>query len=202
MIMVFFGGMIGVILTLTLFLQLGEGFSAIHAGLTLAPFAFGMAVGAGVGSAVLVPKLGRTALLIGSVVMAGGIFWTWQVVASNGLHTSTADLIPPQLVFGVGIGMLVAPLFNFILASVEDSEAGSASGVLNAVQQLAGAAGVAVIGTIFFSELGHAGFVSAFDRCLVVELCLVPVLILLTLLLPQHPRDESELRPPNPRSRP
>ena len=97
--------------------------------------------------------------------------------------------------------MLVAPLFNFILASVDDSEAGSASGVLNAVQQLAGAAGVAVIGTIFFSELGHAGFVSALDRCLIVELCLVPVLILLTLLLPQHPRNESELIVPPLRGR-
>src|SRR5262249_42631550 len=83
MIMVFFGGMIGVILVLTLFLQLGEGFSAIHAGLTLAPFAFGMAVGAGVGSTVLVPKLGRNALLIGSLVMAGGILWTWQTIASD-----------------------------------------------------------------------------------------------------------------------
>jgi hypothetical protein len=52
---------------------------------------------------------------------------------------------------------------------------------------------VAVIGTIFFSELGHAGFVSAFTRCLIVELCLVPVLMLLTLLLPQHPREEADL---------
>jgi EmrB/QacA subfamily drug resistance transporter len=190
MILVFFGGMIGVILVLTLFLQLGEGFSAIHAGLTLAPFAFGMAVGAGIGGAVLVPKIGRLALQIGAVIMAGGVFWTWQTVQSNGLHTSTADLIAPQLLFGIGIGLLVAPLFNFILAAVDDSEAGSASGVLNAVQQLAGAAGVAVIGTVFFSRLSDAGFVSALNRCLIIELCLVPVLILLSLLLPKHPRAE------------
>ena len=62
MIMVFFGGMIGTILVLTLFLQLGEHFSAIHAGLTLAPFAFGTAVGAVLVGAVLVPRLGRRAL--------------------------------------------------------------------------------------------------------------------------------------------
>jgi EmrB/QacA subfamily drug resistance transporter len=192
MIMVFFGGMIGVILVLTLFLQLGEGFSAIHAGLTLAPFAFGMSLGATLGGAVLVPKLGRLTLQLGAIVMAGGLFWTWAVVRSDGLHTSTAVLIPPQLVFGLGIGMLVAPLFNFILAGVEDGEAGSASGVLNAVQQLAGAAGVAVIGTIFFSQLDHAGFVSALTRCLLVELGLIPVLIALTFLLPQHPRPEEE----------
>ena len=142
---------------------------------------------------MLVPKIGRLALQLGCVVMAGGLIWTLLVVHRDGLHTSTAVLIAPQLVFGMGIGTLVAPLFNFILAAVEDSEAGSASGVLNAVQQLAGAIGVAVIGTIFFSELGHAGFVSALTRCLIVELCLIPVLIALTFLLPQRPRDETEL---------
>jgi EmrB/QacA subfamily drug resistance transporter len=193
LILVFFGGMIGSILVLTLFLQLGEGYSAIHAGLTLSPFAFGLAVGAGIGGAVLVPKIGRLALQLGAVVMAGGLLWTVLVVHADGLHTSTAGLIAPQLMFGIGIGTLVAPLFNFILAAVEDSEAGSASGVLNAVQQLAGAIGVAVIGTIFFSELSHAGFVSALNRCLIVELCTVPVLIGLTFLLPQHPLDEAAL---------
>jgi Major Facilitator Superfamily len=193
MILVFFGGMTGSILVLTLFLQLGEGFSAIHAGLTLGPFAFGLAVGAGIGGAVLVPRIGRLALQVGSIVMAGGLVWTLLVVHSDGLHTSTGVLIAPQLVFGIGIGTLVAPLFNFILAGVEDAEAGSASGVLNAVQQLAAAIGVAVIGTIFFSELSHAGFTSALTRCLIVELGTIPVLIALTFLLPQTPRDESEL---------
>jgi EmrB/QacA subfamily drug resistance transporter len=193
MILVFFGGMTGSILVLTLFLQLGEGFSAIHAGLTLGPFAFGLAVGAGIGGAVLVPRIGRLALQLGAVVMAGGLVWTLLVVHSDGLHTSTGVLIAPQLVFGIGIGTLVAPLFNFILAGVADAEAGSASGVLNAVQQLAAAIGVAVIGTIFFSELAHAGFTSALTRCLIVELGTVPVLIALTFLLPQTPRDESEL---------
>jgi EmrB/QacA subfamily drug resistance transporter len=193
MILVFFGGMIGAILVLTLFLQLGEGFSAIHAGLTLGPFAFGMAVGAGIGGAVLVPKIGRVALQLGGVVMAGGLLWTLLVIRADGLHTSTGVLIAPQLVFGIGIGTLVAPLFNFILAAVEDAEAGSASGVLNAVQQLAAAIGVAVIGTIFFSQLAHAGFVSALIRCLWVELALIPVLIALTFLLPKHPREEMEL---------
>jgi EmrB/QacA subfamily drug resistance transporter len=193
LILVFFGGMIGVTLVLTLFLQLGEGFSAIRAGLTLAPFAFGLAVGAGIGGAVLVPKIGRLALQIGAIVMAGGLFWVWQRVSADGLHTTSVGLIAPLLAFGIGIGLLVAPLFNFILAAVDDSETGSASGVLNAVQQLAGAAGVAVIGTIFFSQLEHGGFVSALTKCLVVELCLVPVLLLLTFLLPQHPREDADL---------
>ncbi|SDI85669.1 drug resistance transporter, EmrB/QacA subfamily [Frankineae bacterium MT45] len=189
MILVFFAGMIGTMLTLTLFLQIGQGFSAIHAGLTLAPFAFGMAVGAGVGSGVLVPKLGRTALQIGGLIGGVGMAWMWLTVHNNGLHTSSVDLIGPQLVWGIGTGMIVAPLFDFILAAVTDEETGSASGVLNAVQQLAGAIGVAVLGTIFFSRVGHYGFVSAMEVCFLIELCLTPVLLGLSAMLPQHARD-------------
>ena len=70
--------------------------------------------------------------------------------------------------------MLISPLFDFILASVTDDEAGSASGVLNSVQQLAGAIGVAVIGTVFFSTLTGQGFVAAINHCLIIELATAP----------------------------
>jgi hypothetical protein len=53
--------------------------------------------------------------------------------------------------------MLLAPLFDFVLAGVADDEVGSASGVLNAVQQLSGAIGIAAIGTVFFSALASHG---------------------------------------------
>jgi hypothetical protein len=185
--------MIGVLLALTLFLQFGEHFSAIHAGLTLAPLAFGMAAGATVAAAVLVPKIGRTALQIGAVVLAGGTAWLYLVISANGLHTSSLDLIAPQLTLGLGIGMLVSPMFGFVLASVTDEETGSASGVVNALQQLAGAIGVAVLGTVFFAALAHGGFVTALQRCLLIELCTAPVLAALTFMLPRHPRDEAEI---------
>jgi hypothetical protein len=83
-IVVFFAGMIGTLLVLTLFLQLGEHFTAIHAGLTLAPFAVGTAAGATLAGAVLVPRLGRTALQAATVVMAGGVWWLHEVVGAHG----------------------------------------------------------------------------------------------------------------------
>jgi hypothetical protein len=86
--------------------------------------------------------------------------------------------------------MLISPLFDFILASVRDHEVGSASGVLNAVQQLASAIGVAAIGTIFFSTLARSGFVAAMSRCLIIELGVAGVLFLLALALPRRPREE------------
>jgi EmrB/QacA subfamily drug resistance transporter len=200
-ILVFFAGMIGTLLVLTLYLQFGEHFTAIHAGLTLAPFAVGSAVGATLAATVLVPRFGRTVLQVGAVVLAGGIWWLRDVIASHGLATSSFALAAPQVVLGLGIGMLISPLFGFILASVTDDEVGSASGVLNACQQLAGATGVAILGTIFFATLGHAGFVAAVNRCLLIELCTMPVLVVLTGMLPRRARqdefvpDHEEARP-------
>ena len=195
MIVVFFAGMLGTMLVLTLFMQFGMHFSAIHAGLTLAPFAAGTAVGAVLGAAVLVPRLGRTTLQLAAVIAAGGVWWLRQVILAHGLDTTSLAIVGPELLVGIGIGMIVSPLFNFILASVADNEVGSASGVLNAMQQLAGAVGVAGIGTIFFSTLAHQGFVTAVSHCLLVELATMPVLATLAFTLPPRRRDEGEQVP-------
>jgi hypothetical protein len=85
--------------------------------------------------------------------------------------------------------MVISPLFDFILASVSDTEVGSASGMLNAIQQLGGAIGVAAIGTLFFSTLAHSGFVTALSRSLLVELATTPVLLALISLLPRRARE-------------
>ncbi len=85
--------------------------------------------------------------------------------------------------------MLISPLFDFILASVGDHEVGSASGVLNAVQQLASAIGVAAIGTVFFSTLGRSGYPAAIRQCLMIELGVAAVLFVLASALPHRPCD-------------
>ena len=188
-VVVFFAGMAGTLLTLTVYLQFGEHFSAIHAGLTLAPFAAGSAAGAVLAATVVVPRLGRGGLQIAAVLIAAGAWWLRDVIAAHGLATSSAELIPAQLAFGAGIGMLISPLFDFILASVRDHEVGSASGVLNAVQQLAGAIGVAAIGTVFFSTLSRHGFTAAISQSLEIELGVAAVLFMLAWALPRRPRE-------------
>lgn len=188
-VVVFFAGMVGTLLVLTLFLQFGEHFTAIHAGVTLAPFAVGSAIGATLAAVVLAPRFGRLVLQIAAVILAAGIWWLHQVIKAHGLHTSSLALLAPQLLLGIGIGMLISPLFDFILASVTDEEVGSASGVLNALQQLAGAIGVAGLGTIFFSVLSRHGFVTAINHCLVVELASTPLLLVLTRALPARARE-------------
>jgi hypothetical protein len=82
-------------------------------------------------AAVLVPRFGRTVLQIAAIILAAGFWWLHQVIAAHGLDTTSLSLVAPQLFTGAGIGMLISPLFDFILASVTDDEVGSASGVLN-----------------------------------------------------------------------
>ena len=64
------------------------------------------------------------------------------------------------------MGLFVVPAFGTIIGAVTDAEAGSASGTLNALQQLGSGIGVAVLGTIFFSVLGHDGFSEALRHTL------------------------------------
>ncbi|MDO8186111.1 MFS transporter [Conexibacter sp. JD483] len=189
-LLLFFAGMMGLMLVLTLYLQLGLGFSAIHAGLTLVPQSLGMAVGAGLGGALLAPRFGRHTLHLGLLVMAIGMVALLLVVNHNGLDVTTFQLAGPQLVAGLGIGLVVAPLFSLVLAAVGDEEVGSASGVLNATQQLGAAVGIAVIGTVFFTVLGDRGFTAAFERVVWWVLALTAAAAVLALFLPMEPREE------------
>src|SRR6185312_12213908 len=130
------------------------GYSALHAGLTLAPWSFGTAVGAGTAGALLAPRYGRHVIHAGLLVMAAGVAY---MAVSSTRDASSWSLTPGLLVAGVGMGLALAPVFDVVLAGVEDHELGSASGLVNALQQLGGALGIAIIGTLFFSlATGHA----------------------------------------------
>ncbi|HVU79254.1 MAG TPA: MFS transporter [Gaiellaceae bacterium] len=188
-ILLFFAGMIGVMFTFSIYLQIGFGYSAIAAGLAFIPWSLGTAVGAGVGSGVFVPKFGRHALHGALAVMAVGIAGMAAVVAHDSHHISILALAGPELVAGIGMGAGLAPLFSFILAGVADDEVGSASGVLNAVQQLAAALGIALIGTLFFSVAAHHGLATAFGKALWIEIASLAGCALFVLLLPMHPRE-------------
>jgi EmrB/QacA subfamily drug resistance transporter len=183
----FFGAFGGLVLCVSLFAQLGEHFSPIHAGLTLMAMVVGMITGMGAAFA-LVERLGRHLLHLGVVVVGAGTIVLALTV--TGVQTaSTLDLAPGLFLIGLGAGASMGQLFDFILAGVGMDEVGSASGVLEAVQQLSSALGVAALGTIFFS---------AFDRHLPTHAlaitawaCVVPLVatFLLVFKLPMHARE-------------
>ena len=189
-IMLFFGAFTGLMLAITLYLQLGLGYSALHAGVSLGPICLGLAIGAVLGGGFLTQRFGRRVLHGGFTVQIVGVAATYAVINAQGLTVTTWQLAGPLLVAGFGVGLVVAPLFGFILAAVNDEETGSASGVLNALQQLASAVGVAVLGTVFFAALPSPGYVGGLEHVLVLVVGLTIAAMLLALLLPRHPREE------------
>jgi EmrB/QacA subfamily drug resistance transporter len=183
---VFFAGMIGIMFTLALCLQVGLHYSAAHAGVSLIAWAVGTAIGAGAGAGALAPRIGRHTLHAGVAVMLAGVLGMLAVAHAQGDGLTSWGLAGPELLAGAGMGMILAPLFGIVLAGVADDEVGSASGTLNAVQQLGGALGIAVLGTVFFSTARTHGFIPAFERILWVETGILAVTAALVFLLPRR----------------
>ena len=150
---IFEGAMIGFFLPFTLILQVGLGYEVIKAALTGIPTAIGISVVMAVFSQKIIPKLGRYTMTIGTLVMAAGLGLVYYFVHQHGLDTTPWEFIPGLLVIGAGMALIMSPMFSVVLTDVDAKHAGSASGVLNAVQQLGGAIGTALIGVFFFGAL-------------------------------------------------
>jgi MFS family permease len=140
--------------------------------------------------ALVVKRLGRHVLHIGILLIAAGT--AGLALTLNSTHSgSTWDLVPGLAVIGIGLGASIGQLFQFILSSVTVDEVGSASGVLEAVQQLSTALGVAVLGTIFFSSFAHHLPSEALRITAWASLAPLAAAFALVFLLPMHPREEA-----------
>lgn len=153
---VFTGSLGGIVMIFNVFLQNGLGFTAWHSALTTAPWAAGAFVGSAVGG-IAMTKLGRRVLHAGLVVEAAGLLAIYAVLRGAGAGVSTADLLAPMVVGGIGMGMVFVPLFDIVMAGVRPREMGSASGVLQTVNSLGMSLGIAGIGAIFFALAGGQG---------------------------------------------
>jgi EmrB/QacA subfamily drug resistance transporter len=180
--MVFLGTMGGLTLTLTVLLQLGLGYTPIHAALTTAPYALGGFAGSAAGG-ILLAKLGRTILQAGLVVKLAGILGLYLALHDPSL--GSWDFAAPLFVAGIGMGMVFVPLFDIVLSGVEGHEVGSASSVLQAMQQLGMSLGVAGIGTLFFNLLGTRDYAGAAQTTTLVTAALIVVASALAFLLPR-----------------
>jgi len=149
----FFAASAGILLVLSFYAQYGLGYSALGAGLALTPVAAGNVAGALV-ALRLVPRLGgRATIQVNLAIAIAGL----ASVAFLGPAPSGLMLAGPVLALGFGLGGIIAPLFSTILAGITPAEAGSASGSLGAVQQLAGSVGVAAIATLYTATSHPAG---------------------------------------------
>jgi MFS family permease len=141
-----------------------------------------------VASSACVARLGRHLLHVGVLLVSAGAGTLALTAASS---ASSWDLAPGLFLVGAGVGATLGQLFQFILNSVSMREVGSASGVMEASQQLSTSLGVAVLGTIFFSTFAHHPPADALR--VTAWVCLVPLAAAFALVfrLPRHPRGQA-----------
>ncbi|GAB3935748.1 MFS transporter [Micromonospora vulcania] len=181
--LVYFGGFTAIFFIFTLFLQNGLGYSALIAGLAITPFALGSAATAVLGGRI-VNRFGRPLVAIGLFGVVLGLAGT---VAA--LHLAPHAPAPwvtagPLLVAGLGSGLVIAPNQTLTLAQVPVPQAGSGAGMLQTGQRIGAAAGIAAVGSLFFSSLAdsHGNWTTAFEQSLmlatgVIALALIAALV-------------------------
>jgi predicted MFS family arabinose efflux permease len=149
----FYGGLSAFFLSVTLFLQEGLGFTPLEAGLTFAPFALGFLTSSGL-AVKLAARLGRRIIQLGAILMACALTFLILITLGFGAEVRSLHLLPVLFLYGAGQGLVMPTLVSTVLSGVPAHDAGSASGVLSTVQQVALALGVATIGSVYFAILG------------------------------------------------
>jgi len=120
-------------------------YSALKAGLSYLPLALAIIASAGIAS-VLVTKLGfKKVLLAGLGLVTVALLWFAQVPVQG---SYVSDLLGPMVVAAVGLGFAFVPVTIAAVSRVSEDESGLASGLINTSQQIGGALGLAVLGTI------------------------------------------------------
>jgi EmrB/QacA subfamily drug resistance transporter len=148
--------MLGTFLFLTYLFQKTFGYSAIRTGFAFLPFSLGIIAGATVSSRLL-PRVGpRTLMMIGLAVATLGLFWFTQL----GPHSSyVTHVLLGELIVSLGMGTTFVPMSSTALLGVDPHDAGVASALVNATQQVGSSVGTAVLNTVFTTAA--AGYVVA-----------------------------------------
>ena len=176
-------------LVINLLLQLGMRWTPLHTGFTLISWALGTTVAVLLAGAVLAEKLGRASLHLGLSTAIIGLLALWWSIAHWGADITVWKLAPALLLTGFGSGLVFVPLVGFILGDATTEEVGTGAGLLNAIQQFASAIGVAALGTVFFTQVGHPSIHSYFAAAELVfgiAAGLYFLTLLLVGLLPKH----------------
>jgi EmrB/QacA subfamily drug resistance transporter len=180
----FFAAVNGLAYVISLFFQTGLGLTARNASIALSPFMIGIIIASFV-CRPLVGKLGRTLVLIGLLLTLAGAAGVWATVLNQGTQVSLWALAPSILVLGIGAGACFTSLFDVAIGDVAPAEAGSASGSLSAVQQLASAIGSAVVTTVYFSQRTEHGAGHAMTATVAVVAAIAALGLGIVWLLPK-----------------
>ena len=137
--------MVALFFALSVYMQAVLGYDALTAGLTQLPLAGVLVIVAG-GAPALIARVGTRPVLIGALlVLAGGLVW---LAAAPADAVFVSQLLGPTLLIGIGLGGAVVATTQLAVDGVEGGEAGLAGGLINTSQQIGGAVGLAVLGTV------------------------------------------------------
>jgi EmrB/QacA subfamily drug resistance transporter len=159
----YFSGFTGIFFVLTLYFQGGLHYTPLAAGLAVTPFAAGSAVAAAVGGR-LVSRAGRPLVVVGLVAVVVGLVLTDVALARYGDSPSAGWwTVAPLLLAGVGSGLVITPNQTLTLSEVPVRQAGTAGGVVQTGQRIGTAAGIALVGSLYFSTLAssHGDYTNA-----------------------------------------
>jgi predicted MFS family arabinose efflux permease len=183
-----FFGMFGSIFLLAQFLQVVQGYSPLEAGIRTLPWTAMPVIVAPIAGALSDRIGGRPLLVTGLALQAIGLGWLAAVTTPT---VAYATMVPAFVVSGVGMSLFFAPVANVVLGSVRREEEGIASGANNAIRELGGVFGVAVLGAVFSARGGYtsgAAFVTGVTSATWVGAVVVAVAAAAALALPRRRR--------------
>jgi EmrB/QacA subfamily drug resistance transporter len=183
-------GMFGMFFFLTQFVQEILGFSPLLAGVAFLPLTVTVFAVSRLAPR-LMPRFGATRLMLaGMLPVIAGMAWLAQVNAGT---SYLGGILGPMLLLGAGMGVVFVPLTTVSLAGVAPADSGAASSMVNVMQQLGGALGLAILVTVFGTAYRHAvtagttahealvhGVSSAFSVAAVFDGCALLVILIST----------------------
>jgi nitrate/nitrite transporter NarK len=179
-----FFGMFGSIFLLAQFLQVVQHYSPLEAGLRTLPWT-GMPIIVTPVAGALSDRIGgRPLLVIGLAMEAIGLGWLAMVTTPT---VAYGAMVPAFVIAGTGMSLFFAPVANVVLGSVRRDQEGIASGAANAIRELGGVFGIAVLGAVFSARGGYgtgASFVAGLTPAVWVGGAAVAVAALAAMLVP------------------
>ena len=155
--LVYFAAFTSIFFTISLLWQAGLGHTALESGLVSIPFAIGNIIAASQSDRVA-QKLGRGVLVLGAAMVFIGLLSLWLILLTvPGSDLTNWILLGPLAIAGLGNGFFIAPNTRFIVATVDNTEAGAASGVIGTMQRIGSAIGIAVVSSVLFGVANLTG---------------------------------------------
>ena len=183
-----FFGMFGSIFLLSQFFQTVQGYSPFGSGLRVLPWTAMPIFVAPIAGALSDRVGGQKLMGVGLALQSIGLAW---IAAVSTPTTPYAELIAPFVLSGVGMGLFFAPVANLVLSAVRPQEEGQASGANNAIRELGGVFGVAVLASVFAHAGGYgsgASFVDGMRPAVFAGAVVVALGSVAAFAIKRHPR--------------